>query len=317
MEVPFTPGLSHIAYRLPGSPRPLAALARQERLASAPDFLADIGFGTCFVADAPGEVGALALDCGEAVLAARPAGRSGVGWLLWYSGLDAAPEAQEKNNILDRFRYPAARALDRLGLPGACGMGVAQQGCSGLLSSIHLACSLLHTGAAEAVLCLASDALPAGAPREVLYNVMSDAAGAVVVEKHAAKNRILHFRQHAMPYLWDTPRHTHEVLAAYFPLAQRTILGTLEQAGRSVEEVAWFVPHNVSARSWNVLADLLGVCPGRVWMDNIGRVGHTVSCDHLINLHDMEAAGALRKGDLLVLFTFGFGASWTCMLLEH
>jgi 3-oxoacyl-[acyl-carrier-protein] synthase III len=31
----------------------------------------------------------------------------------------------------------------------------------------------------------------------------------------------------------------------------------------------------------------------------------------------MEEQGALKKDDLLVLFTFGFGANWSCMILQH
>jgi len=46
-------------------------------------------------------------------------------------------------------------------------------------------------------------------------------------------------------------------------------------------------------------------------------VGHTVSCDHIINLVDMEGAGALHDGDHLLLFTFGFGASWSAMVIQH
>ena len=38
---------------------------------------------------------------------------------------------------------------------------------------------------------------------------------------------------------------------------------------------------------------------------------------YVVNLVDMAAEGALRPGDKLLLFTFGFGASWSCLVLEH
>ncbi|MDQ3856008.1 MAG: hypothetical protein M3281_06390, partial [Chloroflexota bacterium] len=118
-------------------------------------------------------------------------------------------------------------------------------------------------------------------------------------------------------YYWDTPRREQELLAAYFPMAQRAIQGALDKAGLAPSDVAWFVPNNVSLRSWEILAGLLGVPLGRVWTRNIEKVGHTVSCDHVINLVDMEREGALRSGDYLLLFTFGFGATWSCLVLQH
>jgi len=42
--------------------------------------------------------------------------------------------------------------------------------------------------------------------------------------------------------------------------------------------------------------------------NNIARTGHTVSCDHIINLVDMEKAGLLNSGDYLVLFGLGGAA---------
>jgi 3-oxoacyl-[acyl-carrier-protein] synthase III len=36
-----------------------------------------------------------------------------------------------------------------------------------------------------------------------------------------------------------------------------------------------------------------------------------------MNLSDMADENAMAPGDLLLLFTFGFGASWSCLLLEH
>jgi 3-oxoacyl-[acyl-carrier-protein] synthase-3 len=92
---------------------------------------------------------------------------------------------------------------------------------------------------------------------------------------------------------------------------------TLEQAGISRNDVAWFVPHNVNLRSWKILSDLIEVSEDKIWSNNIARVGHTVSCDHIINMRDMEDQGLLERGDILVLFTFGFGANWSCMIIEH
>jgi len=258
------------------------------------------------------------LASARSVLASPGVRPQDVGTLLWVSGLRDRPSlAAAGDDPLHLFRYPAARACHELGLASANAVALSQQGCSGLLSAIHIAASTLQSSERPSVLCVAGDALPPDARSEVMYNVMSDAGCAVLLEREAPRNRILSFHQRTQAHYWDTPEREQEILAAYFPMARRVIAAGVERAGLTLGEVDWFVPHNVSLRSWQILAGLLGVEVERVWTKNIARVGHTVSCDHVINLADMERQGVLRPGDKLALFTFGLGASWSCLVLEH
>lgn len=239
--------------------------------------------------------------------------------MLLYSALDSlsATKRTGRNRALMAFRYPVARVAERLGLSRANALALSQQGCSGLLSAIHIAGDIACASGDGPVLCLAADSLPPGDTREIMYNVMSDAASAVVVDAASQRNRIVAFHQRSEAAYWDTPALQPELVAAYFPMAQRTILEALERAGLGLDAIRWFVPSNVSLRSWTILADLVKIPLERIWTQNIARVGHTVSCDHVINLVDMEKSGALTPGDLLLLFTFGFGASWSVMILRH
>lgn len=312
-----TIGITHMAYRLPERRLSLDEAAQRGLLSSEASFLRDIGFEHCFVEEDRRAHEEMIVDCGLELLSRSELPRDEVGWLFRCSGLPNEAPGRRKDDLLAQFRYPVVHSQQRLDLQRASGMALSQQGCSGLLSSLYLARQLLQGDGVGAVMCLAGDILPPGGTREILYNVMSDAAGAVLIEKYAAKNRILHFEQHSMPYYWDAPRHTTEMLASYFPLAQRVMLGALRAAGLDPGDVAWVVPHNVSVRSWTILAELIGIPSTRIWTDNVARIGHTISCDHIINLSDMEQQGVLRSGDLLLLFTFGFGATWTCLLIEH
>jgi 3-oxoacyl-[acyl-carrier-protein] synthase-3 len=308
-----------LAYQLPGKRLSLDELERSGSLTSSARFLHELGFGYCHVGGGRESFDDMLVDCGRRVLTEANLPRDDVRWLFQYSGLErnGAVRDTQPASVLRHFRYPVARAHHRLDLPSAASVAVGQQGCSGLLSTLHVADHMLSSSDAGSVLCLAGDFLPEGSGREVLYNVMSDACAAVLVQRDPGKNRIVHFYQHAVPYFWDTPAHQEELLSSYFPLAQRVIATTLAQAEMSVDDVAWFVPHNVNFRSWEILAELVGVGPEKVWSGNIARVGHTVSCDHIINMKDMEDQGVLQRGDRLVLFTFGFGANWSCMIVEH
>jgi 3-oxoacyl-[acyl-carrier-protein] synthase III len=291
-------------------------LKRSRQIRSSANFLGELGFAYGYVCEEPERFDDLLVGAAEEAMADSGHSPDQIGTLFLYSGLNPAAPARD-TGLLGRFRYPVAKLADRLELPHANALALSQQGCSGLLSSINLAAHTLEAGGPPAALCVAGDVIPKNASREVMYNLMSDAAAAVVVQRESPRNRIVSFHQLAQPAYWDSPHQERELIAAYFPMAQRAICAAIEQAGLRLSDIRWIVPSNVSLRSWTILAELLGIPVSRIWSKNIARVGHTVSCDHVINLSDMNREGALTTGDLLLLFTFGFGASWTSLILQH
>jgi 3-oxoacyl-[acyl-carrier-protein] synthase-3 len=310
-------GISHAAYRLPQSRKTLAGLKRSQQVRSSASFLSELGFSYGYLSEEPDDFDELLLSAAEEAMADSGHAPAQIGTLFLYSGLNPSEPASRDDGLLGRFRYSVAKLADRLKLPHANAMALSQQGCSGLLSTINLAARMVQADGPPAALCVAGDALPKNANREIMYNVMSDAAAAVVVERGSPRNRIVSFHQLGQPAYWDSPHQERELIAAYFPMAQRAICGAIEQAGLRLSDIRWIVPSNVSLRSWTILAELLEIPLTRIWSKNIARVGHTVCCDHVINLCDMTGEGALTKGDLLLLFTFGFGASWTSLILQH
>ena len=314
---PRSAGISHVAYRLPRSRKTLSALKRSKQIRSSVTFLGELGFTYGYITEEPDRFDELLVGAAEEAIADSGRSRAEIGTLFLYSGLNPAIAGSGGAGILERFRYPVAKLADRLELTHANAMALSQQGCSGLLSAINLAARLVQTGDPPAALCVAGDALPKHANREIMYNVMSDAAAGVVVERGSPRNQIVSFHQLGQPAYWDSPQQERELIAAYFPMAQRAICAAVEQAGLRLPDIRWIVPSNVSLRSWTILGELLGFPASRIWSKNIARVGHTVCCDHVINLRDMSREGVLTRGDHLLLFTFGFGASWTSLILQH
>jgi 3-oxoacyl-[acyl-carrier-protein] synthase-3 len=312
-------GIAGLGYCLPSLSKPLEDLEEEGRLSSPAGLLRSYGFEHCLIQQDLEAASELLFRSAEQAisLSQRPADE--ISRVFLYSGIAAAPPPQEGGS-LHLFKYPVAELQHRLNLTKANAIGLSQQGCSGLLSAIDLAATLLAStadGPGESVLCAALDCLPRWAEREILYNVISDAAGALVVSRNCRRNRIVHFHQHVQSFYWNTPLHELELMASYFPIAQRVIAAALEGAGLELNDLRWIVPHNVSLRSWEILAKLLEFPMDKIWTQNIARVGHTVSCDHMINLVDMEREGALHEGDYLLLFTFGFGARWSAMVIQH
>ena len=273
--------------------------------------MAEFGFSGSYVFT-ESEMFAALLQASEEVLAKDGIARSDVGYIMFYSGLPAGTPSKK---VIKQFEYPAWHLAHELGIPNAQTFGLSQQGCSGFLTMIDLAVRLVKDSGKNA-LCVSADRLPTGSKREVIYNVMSDATSAVLIGDKP-KYRIISHYQKQQPYYWDTSAHIDEILAAYFPMAQRAIQEALGEAGLKPDDIAWVVPHNVSLRSWQILSQLVDVPLERIWTANIAKSGHTVSSDHIINLTDMEKAQVIKAGDRLLLFTFGFGATWSVMILER
>ncbi len=314
---PLSIGISQLAYRLPSKRYSLRSLALKKIITSDVKTLKNFGFSGAYIYNEDVLESEL-LEVGRQLLKNPSVNKQDINWLLLYNGLPTQKHiSSDQNSVLPLFLYPAWHINQELQLNNARTLSLSQQGCSGLLSAIHIACSLLEAPGPSSVMCIAGDQLPVHSNREVIYNIMSDGVGAVLVDRKSTKNYIVAHKQLQQSYYWDTPIREDELLAAYFPMAQRTIQGVLEQANLSIDQIRWVIPHNVSLRSWEILAQMLELPIDRVWTDNIFRIGHTVSSDHIINLVDMEQQGLLNKGDYLLLFTFGFGATWSSMILQH
>lgn len=89
----------------------------------------------------------------------------------------------------------------------------------------------------------------------------------------------------------------------------------LEEAGLSLEEVDWFVPHQANGRIIDFAARRLGV-PLEKFYQNMERYGNTSAASIPIALSEMEERGLLKRGQKIVCVGFGAGLTWGGALLE-
>ncbi len=79
------------------------------------------------------------------------------------------------------------------------------------------------------------------------------------------------------------------------------------------EDIAFFVPHQANRRIIEAAAERLGLPLEKVML-NIDRYGNTTSATLPLCLHDYESQ--LKKGDNLILTTFGGGFTWGALWLR-
>ena len=305
-------GLRGIGTALPEQFTPLAEL----NLISSPDRLAGFGFDGAWISSDPS---ALAVGAAQRALADARIVPRDVDVLLSASALPQAHQrasGQPTGGVLDAFCYSASWLQEELGLDRAAVCGIAQQGCAGMFSALRTARALLVSEPElQHVLCVGADVLPAGACREILYNVISDAACAVVVSREKVRERWFGFHQISKGNYWDVPAKQSEIIAAYFPTGRSVIAGLLHRASLRPEDVDLVIPTGVNATSWPILLRLCGIPEERLYHPR-RRFGHTIAADSFLLLEEARASGGLTAGMRVLLFAYGFGSSWCALLLE-
>jgi 3-oxoacyl-[acyl-carrier-protein] synthase-3 len=107
--------------------------------------------------------------------------------------------------------------------------------------------------------------------------------------------------------------------AEVFKLAVRgmgqSIAKVLEQTGTRVEDVACIVPHQANMRIIDAVADRLKVDRSKIYV-NLDRYGNTSAASVAMGLSEAASQGVIKKGDLVLLTTFGAGLVWGSALVE-
>jgi 3-oxoacyl-[acyl-carrier-protein] synthase III len=83
----------------------------------------------------------------------------------------------------------------------------------------------------------------------------------------------------------------------------------LQTNGLSTADIAVFIPHQANLRISEMVRRQLDLREDQIY-NNIQKYGNTTAGSIPIALHEVVAAGRLKRGDLLVLAAFGSGFTW-------
>ncbi len=93
------------------------------------------------------------------------------------------------------------------------------------------------------------------------------------------------------------------------------VRGLLERQRLGLEEVSLLIPHQANIRILGKLMDRLGIEREKVFI-NVDKYGNTSAASIPIALDEANAQGRLRRGDLVLLCSFGGGFTWGSMLMR-
>ncbi len=147
------------------------------------------------------------------------------------------------------------------------------------------------------------------------YQIGSDGSGSDLLTRPAGGSR--------MPPTAETVEQGLHYLTmdgrAIFKWAVRILadstLSVLGHAGQTVGDVRWFVPHQANVRIIHSASDVLGFHRDAVFK-NLERYGNTSAGSVPIALDEINRAGNLQSGDLMLTSGFGSGLNWGTVLFR-
>ena len=238
------------------------------------------------------------------------------------------------------MQFPATANVisDKVGIKNAFGYDI-NAGCSSFLFALSTGAKYIQSGQYKKVVIVGAEKMSSivDYTDRSVCPIFGDGAAAVLLEPTTEDvgiiDEILHVDGFGRKYLYQAAGGSvkpasHETVDAreHFIFQDgRTVFknAVADMADVSVEmmkkhnltkhDLNWFVPHQANMRIIEAVAKRMGIDKEQV-MINIQKYGNTTSATLPLCLYDWE--NKLRKGDNLILSTFGAGFTWGAIYLK-
>ena len=231
------------------------------------------------------------------------------------------------------FPASATKVQDALGCNGCVAFDVAAV-CSGFLYALSVADSMIRIGSAQNALVIGAETFSRILDWEdrgtcVLFG---DGAGAVVLAAEVGEKGILATRLHAdgahnqLLYVDGGAGTTgtvgklrmkgREVFRHAVVNLASVLKEVLEEAGESIDNVDWVVPHQANARILDATAKKLELAPEKV-IKTVDMHANTSAASVPLALDTAVRDGRIKTGDLLVLEAMGGGFTWGASVIRY
>lgn len=238
------------------------------------------------------------------------------------------------------FPSTACLVQNRIGAKNAAAFDLSA-GCSGFVYCLAVASQMIKTGMYNKALIIGAETLSRimnwtdrntcvlfgdGAGAAVVgevedgYGVLgidlgADGSGGVYLYQPAGGSR-----RPASPETVAANEHTihmngPEVFKFAIQIMGKTAKRALANAGMKPEELDMLFPHQANLRIIKSAAKRLKMPMDKVWV-NVDKYANTSAASIPIALCEAEAAGALKKGDNILLDGFGAGLTWAAIVLK-
>ena len=257
---------------------------------------------------------------------------------------DAAIDAGELDLIVvatttpdETFPATATTVQARLGMSRGAAFDV-QAVCSGFIYGLAVADNFIKAGQAKTVLLIGAETMSKllDWTDRTTCVLFGDGAGAFVMQAREgegtnADRGVLNTklfsdgRLHDLLYVDGGPSSTQttghlrmkgkEVFKHAVTNISAAIEASAAEAGLSIADIDWFVPHQANQRILDGTARKLGISPDRV-ISTVAVHGNTSSASVPLALQTAVEDGRIKRGDLVLLEAMGGGFTWGASLVR-
>ncbi len=243
--------------------------------------------------------------------------------------------------------FPATACLvqDNIGAKNAWGFDYSAA-CSGFLFAYHTGCLMIESGRAKKIMVIGADKMTAITDYKNRNNciLFGDGAAAVLLEptedlKYGLQDSILRIDGSGREALYmkgggSLNPPTHETIdknmhviyqdgKAVFKVAVKGMADVayeiMQKNNLKSEDIAYLVPHQANLRIIDATAERMGISKDKV-MINIHKYGNTTAATIPSCLVEYYRDGKLKKGDKIILASFGagftFGSSYLVWAID-
>jgi 3-oxoacyl-[acyl-carrier-protein] synthase-3 len=249
-------------------------------------------------------------------------------------------------SVTPDYKLPNSASVlqQKLGMTNKCTAFDIATACSGFVYGVNMANSFIKTGMAKNVLVVGSEMLS----REVDWSdrsiciLFGDGCGCAIVgasdETESSEILATHLGSDGSgkeffdqpiggavtpitaEHLKDNSHFMRMKGGEMFKVATRTLADNarivLDQAGLTLEDVDWVVPHQANIRIIETTARLLKIPMEKVIV-NIQNYGNTSAATVPIAFHEAIADGRIKRGDIVLFDAFGAGLTFGATLLRY
>ncbi len=242
----------------------------------------------------------------------------------------------------DYFCMPSTACVvaDKLGIKGAMAFDISAA-CSGFVYALSIAKSFIESGMHQNVLIIGAEKMSSIVDYEdrTTSILFGDGAGAAIITATDDKTRAIldvktasdgeyqdfliteacGSRNGCSQEVLDKKMHFLKMKGnETFKLAVNTltqdVFDILQENHICAEDIDWFVPHQANYRIINAVSKKLGMSEEHVVL-TVGEYGNTSAASIPMALNRWYEKGEIKKGQLLLLDTFGGGLTWGSALL--
>ncbi|MDF1548755.1 MAG: ketoacyl-ACP synthase III [Bacteroidales bacterium] len=236
--------------------------------------------------------------------------------------------------------FPATANIicDKVGIKNAFSFDL-NAGCSGFLYGLTTASQYIESGRYKKIILVGADKMSSivNYTDRATCPIFGDGAGAVLIEPATDENGIIDFknqvdgsgRKHlhqkaggsVKPPSYETiDNQEHyiyqegQVVFKYAVSRMADIsVEIMERNNLTAETLNWLAPHQANLRIIEATGRRMGLAPEKV-MVNIQNFGNTTDATIPLLLNDYESQ--LKKGDNIIIATFGAGFTWGAMYIK-